>query len=153
MSTRVRQSIIIDRPIEKVFLYTTEYMNAPVWQPAILETRVTPEAPAQAGTQVTEVRTFIGHKVESAYKITELEPNVQVSFESMSGPFPYHGNIFFEPVGNVTQFTYELEIEAKGFFKLAGNILAESIKQEIETSLVLLKRQLETEVVKNSQSA
>jgi hypothetical protein len=41
---------------------------------------------------------FIGHRIESTYKITELEPDVQVSFESMSGPFPYHGNIFFEPV-------------------------------------------------------
>src|SRR5438876_338921 len=49
MSTRVQQSIIIDRPVEKVFAYLTEYRNAPRWQPAILETRVTPERPAQAG--------------------------------------------------------------------------------------------------------
>jgi len=148
MSTRVQQSIIIDRPVEKVFTYITEYRNAPRWQPAILETRVTPEGPSQAGMRVTEVRTFIGHRIESTYKITELEPDVQVSFESMSGPFPYHGNIFFEPVDDATQLTYELEIEAKGFFKLAGSMLADNIKQEVETSLGLLKRLLETQEVK-----
>ncbi len=148
MSTRVQQSIIVDRPVEKVFAYISEYRNAPRWQPAILETRVSPEGPAQAGMRVTEVRTFIGHRIKSTYKITELEPDVQVSFESMSGPFPYHGNIFFEPVDDATQLTYELEIEAKGFFKLAGNMLVEGLKQEIETSLGLLKRLLEAEEVK-----
>ena len=146
MSTRVQQSVIINRPVEKVFAYITDYRNAAKWQSNILETRVTPEGPAQEGMRVTDVRTFIGYKIESAYKITELEPNAQVSFESMSGPFPYHGNIFFEPVDDATQLTYELEIEAKGFFKLAGNMLAEGIKQEIETSLGLLKRLLEAQV-------
>jgi uncharacterized membrane protein len=145
MSTRVQQSIIIGRPVEKVFAYITEYRNAPTWQPAILETRVTPKGPAQAGMRVTEVRIFIGHKIESTYKITELEPNVQVSFESMSGPFPYHGNIFFEPVDDATQLVYQLEIEAKGFFKIGGSMLTGSMKQEVETSLDLLKRLLEAQ--------
>jgi uncharacterized membrane protein len=145
MSTRVQQSIIIDRPVEKVFAYITEYRYAPRWQPAVLETRGTPEGSAQAGMRVTEVRTFIGHRIESTYKITELVPDVQVSFESMSGPFPYHGNIFFEPVDHATQLTYELEIEAKGFFKLAGSMLADNIKQEVETSLGLLKTLLEAQ--------
>src|SRR5258708_16452449 len=98
MSTRVQQSIIIDRPVEKVFAYITEYRYAPRWQPAILETRVTPEGSAQAGMRVTEVRTFIGHRIESTFKITELEPDVQVSFETMSVRFPYPSHIFFYPV-------------------------------------------------------
>jgi dehydrogenase/reductase SDR family protein 12 len=145
MLTRVQQSIIINRPVEKVFAYITDYRNAPKWQPTILETRVMPEGPAQEGVRVTDVRTFIGYKIESAYKITELEPNAQVSFESMSGPFPYHGSVFFKPLDNATRLMYELVIEAKGFFKLTGSMLASSMKQEVETSLDLLKRLLEAE--------
>jgi len=143
MSTRVQQSVIINRPVEQVFAYIINYRNAPRWQRSILENQVTPEGPAQEGMRVTDVRTFIGYKIESAYKITELEPNAQVSFESMSGPFPYHGSIFFKPLDNATWLMYELVIEAEGFFKLTGSMLASSMKQEVATSLDLLKRLLE----------
>jgi len=142
MSTRVQQSVIINRPVEQVFAYIIDYRNAPRWQPTILENQVTPEGPAQEGMRVTDVRTFIGYKIESAYKITELEPNAQVSFESMSGPFPYHGSIFFKPLDNATWLMYELVIEAKGFFKLTGSMLASSMKQEVAISFDLLKRRL-----------
>ena len=145
MSTRVQQFVIINRPVEKVFAYIIDYRNGPRWQPAILENQVTPGGPAQEGMRVTDVRTFIGYKIESAYKITELEPNAQVSFESMSGPFPYHGSIFFKPLHNATLLMYELVIEAKGFFKLNGSTLTSSMKQEVETSFDLLKRLLEAE--------
>src|SRR6266516_3298175 len=100
MSTRVQQSIIINRPVEKVFAYITDYRNAPKWQPTILETRVTPEGPAQEGMRVTDVTSFMTSKISSVYKITALDPTPHVTFERMSGPFPYHGNISSQPLTN-----------------------------------------------------
>jgi len=39
----------------------------------------------------------------------------------------------------------KVQVSDNGFFKLAGSMLADSIKQEVETSLGLLKRLLEAQ--------
>lgn len=143
MSTKVQQSTTINQPIEKVFAYLTDSRNVTKWQTAIIETRATVEGPAQVGSKVTDVRTFIGQKMESTYEITEVEPNARMAFKSISGPFPYQGAITFQSLGNATEVTFAIEMEPKGFFKLAEGMLAGNINKELEGDLGRAKQLLE----------
>jgi uncharacterized membrane protein len=146
MSTHVQDSITINQPVELVFTYLTDSRNITKWQPALLEARADPEGPAQVGTRVTDVRTFLGRKMESVYEITAVEPNKRMSLKSVSGPFPYQGDFLFEPEGTAaTKLTFIADFEPKGFFKLAEGMLAGTLKKEVEAQLAAAKQVLESE--------
>lgn len=141
---KVQHSVTIDQPVEQVFAFITDTRNTTRWQPLISEARATLEGPAQIGAQVTEVRTFIGRKMESTYEIVELEPNKRMVLKSVGGPFPYKGTITFESLGNATKVTFEAETETRGFFKLADGMIAGSMRKKWETNLSTAKQVVET---------
>src|SRR5207237_4581 len=115
--------------------FFTDSRNITKWQPSIQETKATVEGPAQVGTRVTEVRSFLGRKMESTYEITEVEPNRKMGLKSISGPFPYTGSINFEPEGDATTVTFNAEMEPTGFFKLAEGMLAGGMKKQLKDDL------------------
>jgi uncharacterized membrane protein len=88
--TKVEHNVVINQPIEKVFAYVSDARNNPKWQTGILDSKVTPDGPPRVGARVTDVRTFIGKKIEATSEITELEPNKRLGLKSVSGPFPYN---------------------------------------------------------------
>jgi len=146
MPTQVQESITINQPVEKIFAFLTDSRNITKWQPDIIEYRATVEGPAQIGTQVTDVRTFLGRKMESVYEITAVEPNKRMCIKSISSPFPYQGNFLFEPESSsATKLTVDAEIEPKGFFKLVEWMLIGALRKQLETELSVVKQVLETE--------
>jgi len=146
MSTTVSQSVVINQPVENVFAFFADTNNITKWQTSIIESRATPEGPAQPGTKVTDVRTFLGRKMESTYEFTDVEPNKRIALRSISGPFPYQGTMNFESEGGTaTRVTFDAEIEPKGFFKLAEGMLAGTMKKETETQLATAKQLLESQ--------
>jgi uncharacterized protein YndB with AHSA1/START domain len=140
---KIQHSVTINQPVEQVFAFITDTRNTTRWQPLISEARATLEGPAQIGTQVTEVRTFIGRKMEATYEIVELEPNKRIVLKSVGGPFPYKGTITFESLGNATKVTFDAETEVRGFFKLADGVIAGSMRKSLETNLSTAKQVVE----------
>ena len=68
----VETSIIINRPIEEVFAYLTDAGNNPQWDLGLVEVRQTPERPVGVGTRITEVRKFLGRKMETTSEVVEV---------------------------------------------------------------------------------
>jgi uncharacterized protein YndB with AHSA1/START domain len=58
---RVEHSLVIERPPAEVFAYTTDPANLPEWQSTALEAR----SDGQEGAHLTEVRKFLGRRMES----------------------------------------------------------------------------------------
>ena len=141
--TKVEQSMVINQPIEKVFAYVTDPRNNPKWQPGILDSRVTPDEPTHLGTQITDVRSLLGRKIEVTSEVTEFEPNKLIRLKSTSGPIPFRGYITFEPVSGGTKVNFLAEAEPTGFFKLAEGMFAGNLKKELEASFNKLKELLE----------
>ena len=133
----------INAPVEKVFAFVADFRNNSKWQGGVIESTQTPDGPTQVGTKVKDVRTFLGQKLEGAYEVTELVPNKKVAFKSTSGPIQFQFEETFEPMGGGTKLTAHVEMEAKGFFKLAEGALAGNLKKEFEAQAVKLKMLLE----------
>ena len=141
---KIQQSITINQPVEQVFAFVRDTRNTTRWHPSLTEARATLEGPAQVGTQITEVRTFIGCKMMSTFEIVEMEPNKRIVMKSESGPFPLKVTMTFESLGNATRITLEADTEPKGFLKLADGMIAGMLKKELETDLSAAKHVVET---------
>jgi uncharacterized membrane protein len=139
----IEESIVINRPIEEVFAFTSETKNLPLWQTDVLEARHTPEGPVQVGTKMTLVRAFMGRKMEGTSAIVEYAPPTRFAFKSTSGPEVTGVNIC-EAVAGGTKFTTRFDTQTSGVFSLADPLVGRTIKRSVESGLATLKDVLES---------
>ncbi len=138
-------SVVINRPVEKVFAFVNDSENAPQWRSSVLESRQTSEGPIGVGTTLAEVIRFLGRRIESTFEVTEYEPNSKISAKTTSGPIPFEVSRTFESVEGGTRLTVTIEGETGGFFKLAEPLVARMTKRQIETDHANLKDLLEAQ--------
>jgi uncharacterized membrane protein len=139
---RIQSRVTINRPLEEVFRFMTDNQNALQWQSGLLEARVTNDI-AGVGRAWVDVVQFLGRRIEIASQTTDFEPWRLVRFKSTSGPIPLEGGYSFEPAGQGTKVTFDLQGEAGGFFKLAEPIVARATQRQWDTNLANLKDLLE----------
>ena len=147
----VLESIIINRPIEEVFAYVSDLRHSQEWQNGLLEVRKITEGPLGVGTQFTFVRTFLGRKLEASNEFIEYIPNTIVTFKVTSGPVPGQGSYLFESTPEGSKVISKVEMQAKGFVKLAEPLIAASLSRDVESNLEKLKNLLENRAA-NSDS-
>ena len=86
---KINMSVHIERPIEEVFSAFTDVRTQPQWDPGLLEGRHEPDAPAQLGTKITEVRKFMGRVSENTSELVEFEANRKIKLTSFKILFPF----------------------------------------------------------------
>lgn len=130
---RVRSSVVIDRPIEAVFAYVADYRNDPAWRTEVREMRYVPEDRIGAGSHVIETSILFGRRVVTESVLTAYEPNRRVDFESVSGPFRVRGSRTFEPVGDGTRVTSQLEwLPTSRVARLVAPLMGRSYQRRID---------------------
>ena len=142
MAVRVEHSVVIERPIEEVFAFAADPNNNPLWQSFSLETQSVSEV--EVGTTFNNVIKFLGRRIETTLEVVESEPPLRQCVRVTSGPIPASGCFVFEPAdGGSTRFTYTLEAEVGGFFKLAEPLVGRAARRQTETDMATLKDLLE----------
>ncbi len=147
------ETIVIDRPVEEVFAYVADQTNAPGWQAGLLEVKRLTDGPIGVGTKHTIVRTFMGRRMEASNEYFAYEVGKQISFRSTSGPASFEATYRFESSAGRTRLTSRIEMDAKGFVRLAEPLIARSLRREVRSNLVTLKNLLESRVVVQLQIA
>ena len=115
---RVHETVLIDRPIEDVFEYLLKYENESKWQSSVEEARLTSDGPVDLGTTGLEVRIIFGLRIETTWILTEYEPPHRATCESTSGPIGYILTYSLEDSDGGTIFSYQIDSDPRGFFKL-----------------------------------
>jgi uncharacterized protein YndB with AHSA1/START domain len=138
---RVEHSLVVNRTPEEVFAYATDPSKLPEWQSTALEARS--EGPMQQGTRVTEVRKFLGRRMESEVEVTAYEPDRRFALKVVSGPVPFTFEQTLEPAGGGTAVKVVLEGEPGGFFKLAEPLVERAVRRQVRTDYEQLKDILE----------
>jgi uncharacterized protein YndB with AHSA1/START domain len=138
---RVEHSLVIERPPAEVFAYTTDPANLPEWQSGALEARS--DGPVQEGARLTEVRKFLGRRMESEGEVTAFEPDRRFALKVVSGPVPYSFEQTLEPTNGGTRVRVVLEGEPGGFFKLAEPLVERAAKRQLQADFEQLKDILE----------
>jgi uncharacterized membrane protein len=140
----VDESVVIKRPVEEVFGFLTDHRNDIRWQDGLLEVRLTPDGPVGVGTRVTEVRKFMGRRIETTGEITEFTPNVKSARKTLEGPMDVSGYVAFEPVREGTKVTQHMEMHTRGFMALADPLVAGSLRRGLAAALGDAKALLES---------
>jgi carbon monoxide dehydrogenase subunit G len=140
---KVEHTIVVERSPADVFAYLTNPENLPEWQAGVIEGRKDSPGPTAQGTSLTEVRTFLGRRMESKLEVTEYEQDRLFTIKVVSGPVPFQVRHRLEPADGGTRIHVSGEGEPGGFFKLAEPLVIRQVKRQVETNFATLKDLLE----------
>jgi hypothetical protein len=96
------------------------------------------------GTRFTFVRKFLGQKLEASNEFVEYKSDTIVTFRTSSGPMPVVASYFFEPAPEGAKVTCKIEMQPRGFSRLAKPLIAASIRREMAAEFGFLKDLLES---------
>ena len=142
---RAEASLIINCPVGKVFAYLADISRGTEWQSELLEVNQTSNGPVGIGTTLREVRRLMGRKIETAFTVTEYEPDVSLGFKSTSGPIPMRASFSLDGSSNGTKVTMTVEAELTGVFKMTEPLVVHGAKKQMDADIAKLKELLEAE--------
>ena len=140
---KIETSVVINRPIEDVFVYSTDPENTPEWQTGLLESRVTSAGPIGVGSTIRDVRVFMGRQAASTVQVIVYKPNKEFTLKIESGEIQFKAWHLYEIAGDGTKITFIAEGKSKGFFKHAARLIALKMQQQFESDFQKLKHVLE----------
>ena len=140
---KVEASIVIQKPVGEVFAYSNDPANNAKWQEGLVESKVTSSGPIGVGTQITDVRKFLGQKMDSKLEVTAYQPNKRVSLKTVSGPIRFEITQLYEPADGGTKITLLGEGEPGGLFKLAEGAVKKQFENQLQGDLGRLKKVME----------
>jgi uncharacterized membrane protein len=140
VSTDVAVKRRIERPREEVAAYAVDWHNDTEWIGALNEVKLVQDEPLQ----VARVAGFLGKRIEYVNEVVEHEPGRRLVMRSVKAPFPMTVTYEFEDGadgGSVMRI--RTQGDASGFYRVAGPLLARSVKRGLERDLATLKERLE----------
>ena len=140
---RLEHEVVVNRPVSEVFAYLTDAASLAEWQGGVVEARKESEGPVGVGTRFSEVRKFLGRRLESTVEVTEHEPDRTFSLRVVSGPVPFEVRHTLEPTNGGTRIKLVGQGEPGGFFKLAEPLVARQAKRTFEHDFATLRDILE----------
>ena len=136
-------SILICRPIKRVFDFISTPRNDVQWQYGILASYQTSVGIMNAGSLFGNFGHFLGRRIQSTFEITHYEPNRKYGFKSIFGPIELQTLYAFEIADGCTQVEVSTHLTQNGFFKLPDALLAKLAKKQFKENLASLKSLLE----------
>jgi hypothetical protein len=146
---RFEVSVVIDRPIARVWEYLNTTENELVWQSSAVERVLVTHGPLDAGSRTHQVDRFLGRRIETEWEVTELEDYYRRD-RTLTGPFDMEVEWQLEPVGEFTRFTMTMaspegRLEEGLFGILTDPIVMRIAKREWEANLGTFKDILEAD--------
>ena len=138
-------SVVINRPLDEVFQYVSDFEKWDQWAAEMVEVSKTSEGPVGVGTRFTAKIKFIGQQIENEHEVTEYEPGSRFGVRVMSGTVKGHAVFSFESVEGGTRVTETMEGETGGFFKVADPLVGRMAQRQYAANLGNLKDLLEAQ--------
>jgi carbon monoxide dehydrogenase subunit G len=144
--TTITQSVTVNRPVEEVWTFISNFENTTRWSRGVLEARQTSDGPLGVGSTLQTVVKAFGRRRTADYLVTEYKPNHAFAFKVTSGPMTSRARYSVEPVGTGTRLTASGEAEATGLYKLLAPLLVRILKRHSQDDLANVKRILDATV-------
>ncbi len=138
---RVEYSIVINQPIDKVFMYTTNPANYINWQPWILDSQS--ERRISIGTRIEVISQFMGRKLDMTTQVIEYVPNKRLVAQGVPNSFFRKVVYTFESQNGDTRVNYMADFQPRGILQLLGPLAENRFRKAVEESFLNLKGLLE----------
>ena len=140
----LKRSVLINRPVEDVFAFISNFENEAKWAEEVVKTKKTSKGPIGVGSTFTDHVEFMGRTIESSYEILAYELNKRVTIKTSSGPVPFVATYSFDDADGITNLSILAEAEPGGFFKLATPMIRRQLDKQWEHNFGNLKQLLES---------
>jgi|SRR5215216_829977 len=136
---KFENTIRIDRPIDEVFSYLSDFENIPKWNYYVLEVRQRSKSPIGVGTTYHQVR----KTDEQVFRITEFEPNHMVAVKTLLQSSPsFERRFTFYEERNTTRIRDEWKLDT-GSPAILERLALRRVKSAVAENLAKLKKLLE----------
>jgi carbon monoxide dehydrogenase subunit G len=143
---RYELAVDIARPPAEVYAYLADPGNLPDWQADVEEVRDAPVGPLSAGASFTEVRSFLGKRVESTLEAAVAEPGRELTLETVSGPVRVSIRHLLEPSDAGTSLRVVAEADPGKLLGLGGPLVSRAAERRARGDFERLKAVLEAGV-------
>lgn len=140
---RYELAVEIARPPEEVYAYLADPTHLVEWQQDVEEIRGAPGVALSRGATFTEVRSFLGKRVESTLEVTAAEPGKELSLRTVTGPVRVEIRHLLEPAGEGTLVLVEAEADAGKLVGLGGPLVRRAAERRARGDFRRLKALLE----------
>jgi uncharacterized membrane protein len=132
-------TIRIERPVEEVFAFLSDFENIPKWNYYVLEVRQLSENPIGVGTTYHQIR----KTDEQDFRIIEFEPNHTVAVKTLPQSSPdLEMRFTLYEEGGTTRIRDEWKLET-GTPAILERLLRRRVKSAVAENLAKLKELLE----------
>jgi hypothetical protein len=135
--------VVIDRPVDEVFAFPSDFENVPKWNYAIAESRRISPGPVAVGATYVQ-RRQIPKPCEERFTVTALAPGRRLAVQGTRGSFPAKLQYELEPSGVGTVLVNTVELQMTGPLRLLGGIATWRVKAAVAKNLDVLKLLLES---------
>jgi len=118
----IEASVVINRPIDKVFAYVTDSGSWPQWEDGLL-----------------------GRRMEWTSEVTEYKPRRKWGQKITSKSWSTEESLIFVSVEGGTRLTLISKLEISGFLRLTTPVVVRTMQKKIEGNLTNLKDILEAQ--------
>ncbi|MEP6761530.1 MAG: SRPBCC family protein [Sporichthyaceae bacterium] len=119
---RLRRTVTVDKPLERVFQYLSDFTTTTYWDPGTVNTvRVTGNG--NVGTEYLNTSSFAGRQTQLTYVLQELVPNRRIALRGENATVIAHDTMTFRPVGTGTEVTYTADFTFKGIARIVAPFL------------------------------
>ena len=132
-------TVYIDRPVDEVFAFLSDFENIPKWNYYVLEVRQRSESPIGVGTTYHQVR----KTDEQDLRITEFEPDHMVVVKTLPQSSPsFERRFTLYEEGNTTRIRDEWKLDT-GRPVILERLALRRVKSAVAENLAKLKKFLE----------
>lgn len=141
---KIEQSIVINKKAKEVFDFVKDLSNHKKFGTAFQDARNLTGGELKEGSEVIRTVNFMGKQIDARQQVKKLQPNQQITFETVAGPVPVTDSFILEEIGdNETRCTLLLEAKLSGMMKFGASMMKGQIERQIEGDLHNLKNILE----------
>jgi len=142
--SRIRSSIVIEKPIEDVFAVLTDVEKTERWWPGDVKEYWTSPPPRGVGSTRHAVITTFGRRTETDAVATEYDPPHRAVMTGTSPNAPFVAVFDFRSEGGGTRVEMTTDFNFQGAQRVVGPIFVRWMARQWDDGLATLKRMMES---------
>jgi uncharacterized protein YndB with AHSA1/START domain len=134
---RLQRTVVVDKPLEKVFAYLSDFTTTTEWDPGTVTT-VLDRGDGGIGTTYLNTSVFLGRTTQLTYVVRELVPGERIRLQGENQTVIATDTMSFRSVKAGTEVTYAAEFTFKGPARFIAPLLRPALERlgnQAETGL------------------
>jgi len=119
---RLRRTVTVQKPLDAVFAYLSDFTTTTEWDPGTVRT-VRATGNGAVGTEYQNTSTFAGRQTQLTYVVQDLVPNERFALRGENRTVVAHDTMTFRATGSSTEVTYTADFAFKGVARLIAPLM------------------------------